>query len=271
MFFKNSRYYKLGNTAKLDANGVVVETKQMRILPMVSGQFQHIIEDTDRLDSVAYKYYKKPGQWWHLCDANTEFMSPRALLGKEPVRQTNFEVQWDGLQAPWHHLRNALMLEVGVESVLFGSEQRAYPDEVVFDLSFLFSMDISLQPDIHESILLQQLGSNLDTQFQAHGHVLDSNIKITQLENNHWQLTELSTRVIFNIRSEEGVLNVYSNAIRFNWLVSVVHNEININADQLKAKIETIDAGGFSAFSPINICRVGKPIIIPPLLAGAGN
>jgi len=271
MFFKNSRYYKLDNAAKLDANGVVVESKQMRLSPVVSGEFQHIIEDTDRLDSLAFKYYKKPGQWWHLCDANTEFMSPRALLGKEPVHLTNFEVQWDGLQAPWHHLRNALMLEVGVESVLLGNEQRAYPDEVIFDLSLLFSMDIILQPDIHASILLQQLSSNLDTEFQAQGHVLDSNIKIMQVENNHWQLTELSSGAIYSIRSEEGVLNVYSNAIRFNWLVSVLHNVININPDQLKDKIETIDSGRFSAFSPINIGRIGKPIVIPPLLAGAGN
>ena len=36
----------------------------------------------DRLDQLAYKYYGQPLQWWHICDANPDFLSPLAPLGR---------------------------------------------------------------------------------------------------------------------------------------------------------------------------------------------
>lgn len=262
MFVQNSRYFKVENTAKPDANGRVFESKALRLLPSVSGQFQHILEDSDRLDNLAYKYYKKPRQWWRLCDANPEFISPRSLLGNEPIRVIRFEVQWDGLQAPWHELRQAMMTLVGVESALLGTEDQPYPDEEVFDLGLMFAIAPALQPEITASIMIQQLAAPLDLALKAEGLTLANDIRIEEISMTHWQLNELATKAIYTFRLEEGALNVYESAVRFNWSITVRYNKKNISSDQLSIEIESIP--GFIAIAPTQLGRVGKPIIIPP-------
>ncbi len=271
MFLNNSRYYKLENTAKPDGKGRVFESKELRLLPVASGEFQHIIEDTDRLDNLAHKYYKKSAQWWRICDANPEYYSPRSLLGKEPAKVTRFDVQWVGLQAPWHILRDNLKAEVGVERVLFGSEELPYPDEEVFDLGLLFSMNISLLVEIEQSIYAQQLTSTLHDAFQDAGFVLDADIRIQEVETHYWQLVEQPTRTIYTIRLQTGELKVFESRIRFTWSVTVHYNEKNIISDEIFQKVEAIPSLEFIVLSPVNIGRTGKPIIIPPITQGKGR
>ncbi len=101
-----------------DAEGRPVVSKTIRLLPGVTGTFFHTIEEGDRLDHLAYKYYKEPTRWWRICDANPEFMSPQALIGKEPVVTTYFPLGFDGEGLPsWCDLRRSLMELVGVEQV----------------------------------------------------------------------------------------------------------------------------------------------------------
>ena len=75
-------------------------SKTLRLLPQVSGTFRHTVEDVDRLDHLAYKYYQQPRKWWRISDANPEFLSPQALLGKEPIVTDRFPVTFDGRPAP---------------------------------------------------------------------------------------------------------------------------------------------------------------------------
>lgn len=264
MFSKTSRYYKLENTAKPDSGGRVFESKALRLLPDVSGQFEHVVEDTDRLDNLAYKYYKKPRQWWRLCDGNPEFISPRGLLGKEPARLTRFDLQWDGLIPPWHELRTGLERQLGVDGVLFGGETQPYPDQTVFETDLLFSLSITLQSDIQASIPRQQLTSALDAAFAAEGHALGGDVHLEEIEANHWRLTERTTRAIYTIRVQGGALNVYESAIRFTWFVTVSYNVINVDSDSLSEKIESLGSPAFTVLSPAHIGRTGKPIIVPP-------
>jgi hypothetical protein len=85
----------------------------------VSGTFLHTLEEVDRLDHLAFKYYKQPRKWWRICDANPEFMSPLALLGKDTVVTTRFPVSFnhDTEQPPWHELIKRLSRETGVRDV----------------------------------------------------------------------------------------------------------------------------------------------------------
>jgi hypothetical protein len=101
-----------------DAEGRSVLSKKIRPRPDVSGTFSQTITEGDRLDHLAYKYYKEPTRWWRICDANPDFMSPQALIGKEPVVTTYFPLVFseEGLP-PWCALRNSLMELVGVEQV----------------------------------------------------------------------------------------------------------------------------------------------------------
>lgn len=100
----------------VDDQGRSLPSKSIRPLPDITGQFLHTIEDVDRLDHLAFKYYRKPRKWWHICDANPEFMSPQALLGKEPVVTERFELTLEDELGvpPWAALRQILDETVGM-------------------------------------------------------------------------------------------------------------------------------------------------------------
>jgi hypothetical protein len=119
MFFKNSRYRKLPDEVTLDSKGRRRLSKSLRSLPEVSGIFFHTIEDSDRLDHLANKYYNKPRKWWRICDANPEFISPQALLGKTPLITQRFPISFANTeeQPPWAILMRAIANQVGVQDV----------------------------------------------------------------------------------------------------------------------------------------------------------
>ncbi|MCB0061845.1 MAG: hypothetical protein KDE19_07015 [Caldilineaceae bacterium] len=100
MFIKNSRYARLPDIVTTDRAGRTLPSKSLRLLPDVAGDFQHPIDDNDRLDHLAYKDYHSSERWWHICDANPEFLSPLALLGKEPLHPTRFRVVWNDTDGP---------------------------------------------------------------------------------------------------------------------------------------------------------------------------
>jgi hypothetical protein len=118
MFSKISRYKKLAGIVTTDARGRSLESKRIRLLPGVSGTFLHTIEENDRPDHLAYKYYKHPLKWWRICDANPGFMSPMELLGKETMVTTRFPVTYDlESNPPWYEIIKRLSLVPGVRDV----------------------------------------------------------------------------------------------------------------------------------------------------------
>jgi phage tail protein X len=85
MFTKISRYSAVPGITVPDSQGRVLPAKDIRLLPAVTGTFQHLVSQGDRLDQLAYTYYGQPLDWWHISDANPGILSPLALLGDEPV------------------------------------------------------------------------------------------------------------------------------------------------------------------------------------------
>jgi hypothetical protein len=135
MFSKISRYRKLPDVVTTDAKGRSLESKSLRLLPDVSGTFLHTVEEMDRLDHLAYKYYKQPRKWWRICDANPEFMSPRALRGKEPVVTYRFGLTWEDEAGPppWANLRSQLIEKVGVLDVKIVEDVQLVQDVKTID------------------------------------------------------------------------------------------------------------------------------------------
>ncbi|MEU0793487.1 hypothetical protein ABZ342_25730 [Amycolatopsis sp. NPDC005961] len=117
MFGKLSRYRLVPDIAVVDARGRVVAAKDFRPLPEVTGTFTHTVDSGDRLDQLAFTFYGQPSQYWHVCDANPDFLSPLALLGQEPLVTTRFPVTAAGTP-PWAALRAALSGTVGVDAVI---------------------------------------------------------------------------------------------------------------------------------------------------------
>jgi hypothetical protein len=117
MFGKSSRYRRVPDIAVPDALGRVVMSKDIRPLPEVTGNFRHTVNAIDRLDQLAQKYYRQPVQYWHICDANPDHLSPLALLDHEPVATTQFPVVVKDAPS-WAALLQALAGVVGVEDVV---------------------------------------------------------------------------------------------------------------------------------------------------------
>jgi len=129
MFSKISRYRRLPDEVTIDARGRALPSKTLRPLPEAPGDFVHTVEQVDRLDHLAYKYYKQPRKWWRICDANPGFMSPQAMLGLEPIVSDRFALAWDGeaSQPPWAELRRQLLAKVGVIDVQTVQEAQLVP------------------------------------------------------------------------------------------------------------------------------------------------
>ena len=115
-----------------DALGRVVMSKDIRPLPEVTGNFRHTVSAIDRLDQLAHKYYREPVEYWHICDANPDHLSPLALLDHEPVTTTQFPI---ALKHPpsWAALLRALAGVVGVERVVVVEDVELRPMRLLVD------------------------------------------------------------------------------------------------------------------------------------------
>ncbi len=135
MFSKISRYRKLPDIVTTDPKGRALASKSLRPLPDVSGTFLHTVEEGDRLDRLSFKFYKQPRKWWRGCDANPTFMSPQALLGKEPIVTERFPLTFnrDRSQPPWAALIQQLSERVGVENLQVVDEVRMVPEAQTMD------------------------------------------------------------------------------------------------------------------------------------------
>jgi hypothetical protein len=129
MFSRISRYQKLPDIVTTDSQGRTLPSRTVRLLPQVLGTFRHTVEEVDRLDHLAFKYYQQPQKWWRISDANPEFLSPQALLGKEPIVTERFPLTYRGGGTPplWSRLVRDLTARVGVEDVKVVEEIRLVP------------------------------------------------------------------------------------------------------------------------------------------------
>ncbi len=123
MFSRKSRYKNLDVAIAKNRDGHNVEIVSLRLLPEVEGTFHHILEQGQRLDHLAYKYYRQPQKWWHICDANPYFLSPLALVGKGPLVTALFTVTYNNAGSPpWYALIKAFSREIGVKWVFLQEE-----------------------------------------------------------------------------------------------------------------------------------------------------
>jgi len=84
MFFKGSRYEKVGTAEFTDSTGRVVRYKLTRFIPSTSADAGHRVDDMERLDQISYRYYQDPERFWRICDANGALWPPD--LVSEPNR-----------------------------------------------------------------------------------------------------------------------------------------------------------------------------------------
>jgi phage tail protein X len=122
MFSKTSRYWAVPDITVPDSYGRVLPAKDIRLLPTVTGTFQHLVSQGDRLDQLAYTYYGQPLDWWHISDANPGILSPLALLGDDAVTTIRLPVAVTSGTPSWAGLLSGLSVLTGVEHVTIETE-----------------------------------------------------------------------------------------------------------------------------------------------------
>lgn len=265
MFSKISRYRKLPDVVTTDEKGRTLESKSLRLLPGVSGTFLHTIEEVDRLDHLAYKYYKQPRKWWRICDANPEYMSPQSLLGKDSIKTTLFPVEWEGSLQPWSDLLSGVSEMIGIENATVGTPNVPFADIQIFDGTLLVPIDAGLTADLDTGVRTQELSTPLRLALEDNGITFIHGARFSFVEENEWRVSELMTMQYYTFKLEEGTLNVYESLVRYSWLLMVAHNEMTASSQAVANRISTL---GFSVGQPQPVGRVGKQIIIPPNTVG---
>ncbi|WP_218105296.1 tail protein X [Micromonospora rhizosphaerae] len=123
MFDRQSRYRDVPDVTVPDARGRMVLAKDVRVTPPVTGTFRHVVTAGDRLDQLAWQYYGRPLQFWRICDANPEFLSPLALVDQETIGTVRVPVAVSG-DPPWAVLLAKLTATAGVDGVLVDDDTR---------------------------------------------------------------------------------------------------------------------------------------------------
>lgn len=84
MFVRGSRYEAVPDALHVTADGREQPYKRLRLLPSPPSLQRHTVARGERLDHIAFRYFRDPEQFWRVCDANAA-MLPRALTA-EPGR-----------------------------------------------------------------------------------------------------------------------------------------------------------------------------------------
>jgi hypothetical protein len=79
MFFRGSRYETVPRGLYKDANGREIPYTLLRLIPDPPAIQGHVVQQGDRLDLIAFRYYDDPQQFWRICDGNRA-MQPEELL-----------------------------------------------------------------------------------------------------------------------------------------------------------------------------------------------
>ena len=269
MFNRQSRYHRIPDQVTLDENGRARRSKGLRLVPSVSGNFIHTIESDDRLDQLAYKYYRKSKTWWHICDANPDFLSPLDLLGDGVKQRGKLTVRWDDYLPPWNLLSDEMRTIIGVSQVILGETNEDNIETEIIQSSVIGTSSAAFATELNNAVSSQQLPANLDTELQGLGVVLNDNLRFRILvEATVWEIEDIEAEVVYQYRLTSGPpaeLTLFETVITHHWTAIV---DFNVNRVTLEEIILRIEALGFMVTDSELIGRVGKKILIPPKFTG---
>jgi len=80
MFFDGSRYHRVPDAGFVDGEGRRVQLKRTREPVETELALIYQVRQGDRLDALAYKFFRDPRKWWLIADANPDVLTPEQLL-----------------------------------------------------------------------------------------------------------------------------------------------------------------------------------------------
>jgi hypothetical protein len=85
MFFKGSRYEKVKDCTFRRIDGSEAVIKKKRMIPEPKAKLIHTVQEGERTDILADRYYRDPLEFWKLADGNDEMNAERLVA--EPGRK----------------------------------------------------------------------------------------------------------------------------------------------------------------------------------------
>lgn len=76
MFDPSSRYHGLPEATLAGPDNRAIRYVTARIIPDTPAARGHILAGAERLDLVAFHYYREPERFWRICDANAALYPP---------------------------------------------------------------------------------------------------------------------------------------------------------------------------------------------------
>ncbi|HEX7151248.1 MAG TPA: hypothetical protein VF618_07150 [Thermoanaerobaculia bacterium] len=70
MFFKGSRYAKVEDATLVTGDGRELRYKKTRFIGRATPRHGHVVGESERLDHIAWRYYRDAERFWRVCDAN---------------------------------------------------------------------------------------------------------------------------------------------------------------------------------------------------------
>lgn len=276
MFSKLSRYRKLPDETTTDAQGRTLLSRSLRLLPEVTGDVTYSLQQGERLDHLAHKYYRQPRKWWRICDANPEFLSPLELVGNVPLVTTYFYLTSAGAYPrsypKWWRLLHDLPKQVGIEQVRLENDYVEVVREInQLDLkNRIIQLQVADDPGTEAGLLPDSWHAALEAR-KVQKVKLSPQAKVLP-QPGGWLLLDKAEPEVGPVENdyEEKYLvlpsqraehyDVFPVIIRQHWTAVITYNKMNIDATKIA---EIIEAYGFKAEIGGDFGRVGKPIIIP--------
>lgn len=266
MFSKRSRYYRLKDTAHPDRSGIERNCKSLRKLPEVSGQFLHTLEASDRLDHLAYKYYRQSLHWWRICDANPQFTTPLALLDKTPDTEIKLILRWEGGHPPLSLLYTRLEQMTGIVRTDKG-ENGGQPEMEIVNENLLFSLPGAFQTELNNAVRTQQFPAALDAALQTEALNLAGELRFSKPGEALWQVSVNEGEQLFRFHysGDTGLIAVAEANIRMFLAVTIVYNRNSRTQQEIDDQIIAL---GFVIDESTAQTRIGQSILIPPRYTG---
>lgn len=282
MYSKFSRYRALPEVVAVDANGRRLRSTRLRLPPVADGVMEHTVEEVDRLDYLAHRYYRQPRHWWHICDANPQVRAPQALLGREPWEVAVVPVTWEGERTVrredkrprWSSMARAIAEIPGVRDVQLGSEDAPTPDLTWVDgdavaalsdaalLETLQNVEDALRtPETPAPVAPEAFAAQLGSAIASVGPAVTMPVRLESTSPvRHTIIDDKRRRYVVRYVGDESLVQVFAPDPRHEWVVQVSYNTLDLSPEVLAASVE--DAG-FAAGMTTRIRRLGKAVAIP--------
>lgn len=85
MFFRGSRYEAIETATLKRPDGSEIRYKRLRPVLSEPARMVYVVQDGDRIDTVAWNVFRDAEMWWRIADANADLVADG--LTDEPGRQ----------------------------------------------------------------------------------------------------------------------------------------------------------------------------------------